>query len=57
VTATYGGDNVTRKVSVGERGTRTAYLRWPSNPETDFIPRRAAAATDAPSSAEGAGGR
>ena len=35
VEASYGGKVQTRKVSVGER-LRTEYLRWPSNPETDF---------------------
>lgn len=35
VQATYEGRTVTRKLDVRER-LRTEYLRWPSNPETDF---------------------
>ena len=35
VEATYAGKAQIRKISVGER-LRTEYLRWPSNPETDF---------------------
>lgn len=37
VEARYNGKTLTRHVRVGERGTRTAYLRWPSDPRTDFI--------------------
>jgi hypothetical protein len=37
VEARYDGKTVTRNVHVTDRSTRTAYLRWPSNPETDFI--------------------
>lgn len=45
VAATYGGKTVTRKVSVGG-GLRTEYLRWPSNPATDFpLPREQAEQT------------
>lgn len=41
VTATYDGKTVTRTMQVGDR-LRTAYLRWPSNPATDFlVPRHA----------------
>lgn len=41
VTATYDGKTVTRTMQVGA-GLRTAYLRWPSNPATDFLlPRHA----------------
>ena len=36
VVATYEGKTVNRKVQVGSKGLRTEYLRWPSNPETDF---------------------
>jgi hypothetical protein len=57
VSATYEGKTVTRKVQVGERGMRTAYLRWPSNPDTDFIPSDRAAGTQARPSAVGAGGQ
>lgn len=40
VTATYDGRALTRKVSLGAKGLRTEYFRWPSNPETDFpLPR------------------
>ncbi|MGZ5091087.1 MAG: hypothetical protein ACXWCY_14035 [Burkholderiales bacterium] len=35
VDATYLGKTLTRKVAVRDR-LRTEYLRWPSNPETDF---------------------
>ena len=35
VEATYGGTMLTRKVDVQDR-LRTEYMRWPSNPETDF---------------------
>ena len=35
VTATYNGKAQTRKVRVGER-LQTAYLRWPSNPQSDL---------------------
>jgi hypothetical protein len=36
VTASYSGKAQTRKVKVGDR-LRTEYLRWPSNPQTDFM--------------------
>ena len=35
VRAAYAGNAQTRKITVGDR-LRTEYLRWPSNPETDF---------------------
>ena len=35
VEATYGGTTLTRKVDVQGR-LRTEYLRWPSDPQTDF---------------------
>ena len=35
VEATYDGKTQTRNVKLGDR-LRTEYLRWPSNPETDF---------------------
>lgn len=28
---------MSRTIRVGDKGLRTAYMRWPSNPETDFI--------------------
>jgi hypothetical protein len=37
VSATYDGKTRTRSIQVGEQGLRTAYLRWPSDPATDFI--------------------
>lgn len=37
VYATYEGKTVARTIRVGDGGLRTAYMRWPSNPETDFI--------------------
>jgi hypothetical protein len=37
VTATYGGNTQTRRVSVGTRGLSTVHMRWPSNPQTDFV--------------------
>lgn len=37
VSATYDGKTRTRSVQVGEKGLRTAYMRWPSDPSTDFI--------------------
>jgi hypothetical protein len=37
VSATYEGKTQTRTVSVGGKGLSTAYLRWPSNPATDFV--------------------
>lgn len=37
ISATYDGKTRTRGVRVGEQGLRTAYLRWPSDPSTDFI--------------------
>jgi hypothetical protein len=37
VTATYAGKTQTRRVNVGSRGLHTTYLRWPSNPQTDFV--------------------
>lgn len=36
IAATYEGRTVNRKVQVGGKGLRTEYLRWPSNPETDY---------------------
>lgn len=36
VTAAYGGKTQTRKVSIRADRLRTEYLRWPSNPKTDF---------------------
>ncbi|MGQ0750296.1 MAG: carboxypeptidase-like regulatory domain-containing protein, partial [Betaproteobacteria bacterium] len=41
VEARYGGKTVTRNLQLGGQGTRVAYLRWPSNPETDFVAARA----------------
>jgi len=39
LTASYGDKTQTRKIMVG-KGLRTEYLRWPSNPQTDFsLPR------------------
>lgn len=35
VEATYGNNTQTRRVDVSDR-LRTEYVRWPSNPETDF---------------------
>ena len=35
VEATYGSKTQTRRLDVRER-MRTEYVRWPSNPETDF---------------------
>ncbi|HSN38627.1 MAG TPA: carboxypeptidase-like regulatory domain-containing protein [Burkholderiales bacterium] len=35
VTATYEGKAQTRKVSVRDKGLRTEYVRWPSNPQAD----------------------
>ena len=35
VTSTYDGQTLTRRIDVRER-LRTEYIRWPSNPETDF---------------------
>ena len=43
VTATYEGKPRTRKVTVGNR-LSTAYLRWPSDPAKDFVPRATAGA-------------
>lgn len=40
VEATYEGKTETRTINVGETGMRTAYMRWPSNPQTDFIVKR-----------------
>ena len=57
VSATYDGKTVKRNVQVGSRGARTAYLRWPSNPETDFIPGTRTAGSPAEGSAVGAGGQ
>lgn len=37
VSATYDGKTQTRRVSVGGKGLNTVYLRWPSNPATDFV--------------------
>ncbi|OGA38340.1 MAG: hypothetical protein A3G24_14815 [Betaproteobacteria bacterium RIFCSPLOWO2_12_FULL_62_13] len=42
VAATYEGKTQTRKIKVGDR-LHTEYLRWPSNPQTDFaLPREIA---------------
>jgi hypothetical protein len=35
IEATYGNNTQTRRVDVSDR-LRTEYVRWPSNPETDF---------------------
>lgn len=35
VEATYEGKRQSRKIKLGDR-LHTEYLRWPSNPETDF---------------------
>jgi hypothetical protein len=52
VTATYDGKTVTRTMQVGD-GLRTAYLRWPSNPATDFVlPREQHSRTKAGAAAE-----
>lgn len=40
VVATFEDRSVTRKVSIGKRGLRTEYLRWPSNPKTDLAVSR-----------------
>ena len=37
IEARYDGKAVKRTVHVGKQGTRTAYLRWPADPETDFV--------------------
>ena len=43
VTAVYEGKGQTRKVTVREEKLRTEYIRWPSNPKTDFpLPRESA---------------
>jgi hypothetical protein len=55
VSATYEGKAVTRQLQVGERGTSTAYLRWPSNPETDFTPRDSTAGSGLKSTPSGVG--
>jgi hypothetical protein len=36
VTASYGGKTQTRRISAPAKGLHTEYLRWPSNPQTDF---------------------
>jgi hypothetical protein len=43
VTAAYGDKTQTRKISAPAKGLHTEYLRWPSNPQTDFTlpPERA----------------
>ena len=44
IAATYDGKTVKRNVQVGGKSLRTEYLRWPSNPETDYpLPREQAA--------------
>jgi hypothetical protein len=53
VSATYDGKTRTRSIQVGEQGLRTAYLRWPSDPATDFIIGRSAASSTAGASATG----
>lgn len=40
IAATYDGKTVTRKVQVGASGTRIEYMRWPSNPASDFAVSR-----------------
>ena len=37
VTATYEGTSQTRRVNVSARHLNTVHLRWPKNPETDFV--------------------
>jgi hypothetical protein len=37
VTATYEGTSQTRKVNVSAGHLNTVHLRWPKNPETDFV--------------------
>jgi len=37
VSATYEGKTQTRRVNVGAGGLHTVHLRWPSNPDTDFV--------------------
>lgn len=37
ISATHAGKTQTRRVSVAGKGLTAAYLRWPSNPATDFI--------------------
>ena len=37
VAATYDGRTLTRRVGVAGKGLSTVHLRWPSNPETDFV--------------------
>lgn len=37
VTATYEGKTLTRKVRIGSDRLHTEHLRWPRNPETDFV--------------------
>lgn len=37
IAATYDGRTVTREVRVADGHLRTEYLRWPNNPETDFL--------------------
>jgi len=36
VTATHSGRTQTRSFTIGSKGMHTEYLRWPSNPKTDF---------------------
>lgn len=55
VTATYDGRALTRKVSLGARGLRTEYFRWPSNPETDFPLPRERSEEPRPAARPGAG--
>jgi hypothetical protein len=47
VTARYSGNVQTRKVSLAAGRLHTEYLRWPSNPRTDF-PTRPEARSDTP---------
>jgi len=36
VAATYSSKSQTRKFAIGGKGLHTEYLRWPSDPKTDF---------------------
>lgn len=54
IEASHEGKTVARKVSVGARGLRTEYLRWASNPATDFpLPREQAGKSGTAASATG----
>jgi hypothetical protein len=57
VAAVHEGRAVTRNVSVGGAGLRTEYLRWPSNPATDFpLPREQSGQSGATASTKRGGG-